>query len=235
MGCNIKQICKRLLQLPLDLCYPPLCLYCQDLLAHRKVLFCPICLEQMSLIDIKGRCRTCFSEIYQGKCERCIKRKVVVQRQIATCEMFGPAKAVFNGIQAGRRDCIPAAASLMAYQWLALKLPLPDLLIPVPSSFWEKQKVGFDSQLMLAIELSKIFSVPVKSILQKKLDREQFLTKGEFHSRIQLSKRKKEMLCDQKVLIVASLLNDDQFRCIGIELKPHFPAQIDALAFATLD
>jgi predicted amidophosphoribosyltransferase len=120
----------------------------------------------------------------------------------------------------------------MAYQWLEMKMPLPDLLIPFPSSFWVKQKWGFDPQLMLADELSKIVSVPVNPLLQRKFDREQFLTKGEFQYRVQLSKKKKAILCDRRLLLIAPILDDAQFRSVGKELKAHFPAQIDALAFA---
>jgi len=160
---------------------------------------------------------------------------VVVQHQIAACEIFGPAKEILSGIQTGKQACIPPAASLMAYQWLEMKMPLPDLLIPFPSSFWEKQKWGYDPQLLLASELGKIFSVPVKPILQRKFDRGQFLTKGEFQYRVQISKRKKEILCDRRVLLIAPVLDDTQFRSAGKEIKPHFPAQIDALAFAVLE
>jgi predicted amidophosphoribosyltransferase len=232
MDCSIKS---RIFQLLLNLFYPPLCLHCQALLSNRQLLFCPICLEQISLIDAKERCRTCFAEIDRGKCNRCIKRKVVIQHQIAACEMFGPAKTILNGIQSGKRECIPAAASLMAYQWLEMKMPLPDFLVPLPSRFLEKQRWGFDPKFLLAFELSKIFAVPVKSILQKKFDRELFLTKGEFQHRVQLSKRKKEILCDRSILIVVPILDDAQLRSIGKELKMHFPAQIDVLAFAAFD
>jgi predicted amidophosphoribosyltransferase len=247
MDCSIKkrrlrsclktglQSFKRVLQLSLDLFYPPLCLHCQVLLSKRKGLFCQTCLEQISLIDSTERCRTCFAEIYKGKCEKCMTRTVVIHRQIAACEAFGPAKAILNGIHLGKNECIPAAASLMAYQWLELKMPLPDLLIPLPTSFWEKQRLGFDVQLKLAMELGKIFSVPIHPILQRKFDRERFLTQGEFYYRIQILERKTGILCDRRVLIIAPLLDDDQFRCIGKELKTYFPAQIDALAFATLE
>lgn len=228
MVCNIK----RRSQWILDLFYPPLCLHCHALLSHRKVLLCPTCTEQISLIHPKERCRTCFAESNQGGCKRCTQRKVVIQHQIAACEIFGPAKEILSGMQTGKRECISAAASLMAYQWIEMQMPLPDLLIPLPSSFWAKQKWGFDPHRMLADELSKIFSVPVKPLLQRKFDREQFLTKGEFQYRIQLSKRKKETLCDRRVLLIAPVLDDDQFRAVGKELKTHFPAQLDALAFA---
>jgi len=123
----------------------------------------------------------------------------------------------------------------MAYQWLELKLPIPDFLVPLPTSFWEKQKLGCDPQISLGIELGKILSIPVKPILQRKFDRDRFLTRGEFHTKIQLRVNKNEMLCDRRVLITAPLLDDAQFRYAGNELKAHFPSQIDALAFAAFD
>jgi DNA-binding XRE family transcriptional regulator len=154
---------------------------------------------------------------------------------MGACEAYGPAKSMLNGIHAGKRECIPAAASLMAYQWLELKMPIPELLIPLPLSFWEKQKWGFDPQLALAKELAKIFSIPVHPILQRKFDRERFFLQGEFHHRIQLSKSRTEILCDRRVLITAPLLDDALFRSVGKELKTCFPAQLDALAFAAFD
>ncbi len=234
MGCSIKKL-KQVLHLPLNLLYPPLCLHCQLLLSERKVLLCPTCLEQISLINSTDRCRTCFAEIHRGRCERCMTRTVVIHRQMAACEAYGPAQAILNGIQAGKSECIPAAAALMAYQWLELKMPMPDLLIPLPLSFWKKQKLGFDFQLKLAKELGKIFSVPVHSVLQSKFDRDRFFTQGEFHHRIQLLNNQRETPRDRRVLITTHLLDDALFRAVGKELNTCFPAQMDALAFATFE
>jgi hypothetical protein len=164
-----------------------------------------------------------------------MQRPFVIHRQIAACEAFGPAQAILNGIHTGKLHCVSAAASLMAYQWVTLKMPLPELLIPFPTSFWEKQRLGFDPHLALALEVGKIFSVPTHSILQKTFDRERFLSQGQFHHRIQLSKSKTEILCDRRVLMTAFLFDDGLFRSVGKELKTCFPAQIDALAFATAE
>ena len=164
-----------------------------------------------------------------------MQRRVVIHRQIAACESYGPTTAILNGIHFGKRECFSAAASLMAYQWLELKMAIPDVIIPLPASFWEKQKLGCDPQISLALELGKIFSIPVKPILKRKFDRERFLTHGEFHTKVQIAQRKNEMLCDRRVLITAPLLDDAQFRNAGKELKAHFPSQIDALAFAAHD
>ena len=215
----------------LNLFYPPLCLHCQVLLPKRQMLFCSARKEILSLIHPQGHCRTCFAEFDHGKCERCMKRTVVIHRQLAACEPIGPAKALLNGIDCGKQECIPAAASLMAYQWLEYKMPLPDLLIPLPSSFWKKQKIGFNPHRMLAEEIGKIFSVPVRSILHRKFDRASFLTQGQFRWSIQCLK--KEKLCDSNILLIASSLDDTLFRSVGKELRLFFPAHIGALAFAS--
>ena len=229
MGFSIKEF---LVNRFLNFLYPPLCLHCKTLLSRRNGLFCSTCLELIALIEPQGRCRCCFAELNQGRCKRCMKRSVVIQHQIAACEEFGPMHTLLQGVLNAKREAIPAAASLMAYQWLALKMSLPDLLVPLPGSFWQRQRFGFDPYEMLALELGKILSVPVHRLLKQKFDRERFLTQGEFRHRILLKAKHNTLVCDRKVLIVAPLLDDVQFRSIGKEFKTYFPAQIDALAFA---
>jgi predicted amidophosphoribosyltransferase len=142
---------------------------------------------------------------------------------------------LLNAIKSGRPDSISAAASLMAYQWLACKRPLPDLIIPLPCTFWEKQKIGFDPHHMLASEIGKVFSAPVHIVLRKAFDHTHFLSHGEFRHRIEVSHRRREVLCDKKILLVAPSLDDTLFRSIGHELKAFFPTQVDALAFAVIE
>lgn len=215
----------------LNLLYPQFCLHCQMYLPERNALFCEACLVLITLVQAQGRCRTCFAELHHGKCKRCIKRSVVIHRQMAACELIGPARSILNGVHSGSCKCISAAASLMAYQWLALEMPLPDLLVPLPYSYWQKQKLGCDPQVGLANELGKIFSVPVSPMLQSKFDLRHFLSHGEFQCRIQCLKKKEKALCDRRVLIVASFLDDFLFRSAGNELKSFFPANLCALAF----
>jgi predicted amidophosphoribosyltransferase len=217
----------------LNVLYPPLCAHCQTALSKRVPLFCPTCLEQIALIDLQGRCWTCFAELHKGRCDRCIHRPVVVHRQFAACEALGPARTLFNALGNGRRECVAPAASLMAYQWLEQKMPLPDLLIPLPISFWQKQQMGFDAHLMLTQEIGKIFSIPTKSVLRRKFDSRHFLTQGELCFRFQVLRKAQEELCDKRLLLIAPMLDDALFRRIGTELKSFFPAQIDALAFVT--
>jgi predicted amidophosphoribosyltransferase len=224
---------RRIIESFLGLLYPRLCLHCSEGLSVRGPLFCTCCLEQLTLVEMKGRCRTCFHELHKGRCDKCIHRKVVIHHQAAACQAMGPANTLLREIHKGGKKCIAAAASLMAYQWLETKLLLPEVLVPLPTSLWKKQKAGFDVQLSLAQELGNIFSISVTPALKAKFDRTHFLTQGEFRHRFEGRRQKGENLCDQRVLLVALEHNDALFQQAGQELKLFFPAQIDALAFAT--
>ena len=215
----------------LNLIYPPLCIHCHHRLSKRGVLFCQLCLEQIALIELKEKCRCCFADLYKGRCERCIKRPVIIQRQIAACEAIGPAKALLVSMQSGRKDCISAIASLMAYQWLELKIPFPHFLIPLPISFWKKQSVGFDVNLLLAHKLSQILSIPLKVLFKKKFDCEHFLQKGEFRSDLHLVAK---LESDQRILLIDPVLEDSSLRSAGQALKIFSPTQIYALSFVDL-
>lgn len=110
---------------------------------------------------------------------------------------------------------------------------LPDYLIPLPLSFWQKQRHGFDVNLTLATEVSKIFSVPIQSALKRKFDRSHFLTQGDVRFHFQLAAKNKEPLCDKRLLLIAPMLDDALLRLAGNELRACFPMQLGALAFAT--
>lgn len=219
----------------LHLIYPPLCVHCQGVLKQRLPRFCQTCLEQIALMEVTDRCRTCFAELYKGKCQRCKQRSVVIQRQLAACECLGPARSLANSLQKGQWEYLSAAASLMAYQWLEQKFHLPDFLIPLPGSLGQKLKSGFDVNEQLTKELSKILAIPTCLALQRKFDHELFLTQGECRFRFEGIKKQMEVLSDQRALLIALHLEDDILRQAGSELKSCFPAQLDALCFVYSD
>ncbi|GEM_PF-6724100 len=215
----------------LRLLYPLLCMHCHKELSIRGPLFCSICLEQLSLVEREGRCRTCFYELHKGRCEKCIHRKVVIHHQLAACEQMGPAHTLLREIDQGNKKAVTAVASLMAYQWLEAQYLLPEILIPLPISFWRQQKIGFDPQQLLSQEIGKIFNLSTLSVLRRRFDHSHFMTQGEFSYRVEGRKQRGDSLCDRRVLLIALEQNDTLFRSAGKELKLFFPTQIDALAF----
>ncbi len=148
---------------------------------------------------------------------------------------MGPAMKLIQGMKKGRKECILPAASLMAYQWLQQQALLPEILIPLPLSFWQKQQHGFDVHLLLAESIGKIFKVPVCAILKRKWDRSRFWTKGEMGYTITPDQNQVGMICERRVLLVALQLSDELNRLAGKELKAFFPAQIHALAFGAFE
>lgn len=210
-----------------DLLYPPLCLHCQVTLPVRGPLFCSLCLEQLELMETANRCRTCFSLFYKGRCERCIHRPVVIRRQLAACEAIGPASTLLAAFLQGKEEVLSGMASLMGYQWLKEKMLLPDLLIPLPGG-GEVKKMSRG----LALEVGKIFDVPVRSSLRQRWDYHRFLKDGEFRNAICV--RKGEPLCDARILLIAPVLDDALLREAAEQLQPYFPAEITALGFGSL-
>ncbi len=220
-------------KLLLGILYPMLCRHCRKAM-DKRAFFCSSCLEQINFIDRQERCRVCFAELNKGRCERCIHRSVVVHRQISACEPLGPAGTLAAALKSGQRESIPAAASLMAYHWIKENLPLPDALVPLPLTFWQKQRLGFDAHRFLAEEIGKIFSMPVYPVLKRRLNWERLRAQGEIESGIQLAKKCKTTLSDQRLLLISPTLDDADLREAGKILRAFFPAQIEALAFSRL-
>ncbi len=222
-----------LLEPLIHLLYPPLCLHCRASLDQPSSLLCSLCFEQMSLLETKGRCLRCFDPLNKGLCGQCIGRKAILRRQMAACERMGAASTILTGIVQGNRKCILAAASLMAYQWLEQNQLIADLLIPLPIPFWQRLRQGTDVNLELAKEVSQIFSAPQVSMLKATFDSHHFLTSGQFQCRFEVNRRKAACLCDQKILLIAPVLNDELFRRAAEELSLFFPGQIDGLSFVS--
>lgn len=214
-----------------SIAYPSLCIHCHRSLEKSKTLLCEMCWEQIEWLDPLHRCRCCFAELHKKRCERCLHRSIVIQRQIAVCERIGPAHTLLHHFQYADSNVISSLAALMAYQWLKQEYLPPDLLIPLPVCFWSRRQLGLDLNFQLACAVGKILAVPVLVSLKQKWDREYFQTHKEFRYRFTLLKKKRDALCDRRLLLIAPLLDDALLRRAAQELKLGFAAQIDALTF----
>jgi predicted amidophosphoribosyltransferase len=184
----------------IDFFYPPSCLHCHTPLDSQR-LFCPPCIEQLTPLDCEGRCPLCFVESDRGKCPRCCKRRVLLRHTLSASERLGPAHTLALAIQAGRRGLIPAAASLMAYQWADKQLASCDALIPVPISLYQRLRLGTDLHLLLAHEIGKLLSIPVVPSLRRHVDWDHFLAEAEMLPNFKVSNH--QYLEDKSVLLIS--------------------------------
>jgi competence protein ComFC len=214
----------------LNILFPPLCLHCEERLEKKRALFCTVCLEQLAPIDQEGRCRICFAE--EDPCQRCITRTVVIKRQAAACSNFGSARTLAAYLEKGNAEFLPAAASLMLLQFFHLQWPLPDLIIPLPGSLWERCKKGKSMNALLVQEMARLLQCPSEIVLRAAFDKRSFLEKAEIRTKPILIERKKKHLCDKRLLLLAVKLDDDLFRQAAEALLEGFASEIFALSFA---
>lgn len=183
-------------------------------------------------METQERCWRCFCHLYKGRCQRCIYRQSLIHRQMAACEIIGPAKKLLEGIDQGCTRCISAAASLMVYQWLEQKQLVPEVIVALPIPLWRRLGKGNDPGLQLAKQVGKIMGAPLVSALKAKLDQTRFLTKAEFGCCFEANKKKAALLCDKRVLLVAPILDDGLFQSAAKELSFYYPGQVGGLSFA---
>jgi len=216
----------------LNILFPPLCLHCEERLEKDRTLFCTACLEQLIPIDPEGRCRICFAE--DNPCQRCMTRTVVIKRQAAACSDFGSARTLAAYLEKGNTQFLSAAASLMLLQFSHLEWPLPDLIIPLPGSLWERCKKGKSMNALLVQELTRLLNCPSEIVLRAVFDKRSFLEEAEIRTKPVLIERKKKHLCDKRILLIAVKLDDDLFRQAAEALQEGFAAEIYALTFVAL-
>lgn len=223
MACNFKSL--------INLLYPPLCLHCQEKLSHIPPLFCASCCTQLSLIPAEGRCRICFCEQEAGPCPRCSRRPSPLCRQLAAIEPMGAAATLLRALLQGREEVIPAAAALMAYQWLEQKLPLPDFLIPLPLSKWRRYQLGFDVNDALARSVGTLLSAPIATVLKSSWDWRAFVETAEM--KVTHKVRAKRSLADKSLLLIAPKLDERALLSAANALQEgYFPKAIYVLSLA---
>ncbi|MBS0621160.1 MAG: hypothetical protein JSS61_06850 [Verrucomicrobia bacterium] len=209
-----------------DLIFPPTCAHCQAPLPSQN-LFCPLCLEQLTPLDTEERCPYCFSETHRGKCALCCKRRVLIHRTLSIAEGIGPAYTLAKGIERGEREWIPAAASLMAYQWIQKQMPSCDLLVPLPCTLHQRLRYGKDLHNLLAQQIGNILSLPVHQALKRGVDWDHFFTEAEVLPRFEAFLPK--TLADRSILLIALSYDDALFRRAAEALTSAYPIQISAL------
>jgi competence protein ComFC len=155
------------MQAILNLIFPPLCLHCKDWIPSQRNPLCQACLQQLTLIEIEGRCLACFGLIDEGQ-KRCADCSVKGFRVAAACEYLGPAITLVHAYKyGGDLHLAKAMAGLMALQFTHLDWPMPDLIVPVPQTTAHYFARGYDQTALLAKELSLLLGRPTHALLKR--------------------------------------------------------------------
>jgi predicted amidophosphoribosyltransferase len=178
-------------------------------------LLCPACLEHLQLLQTTDRCRYCFSGVKNNDvCEKCRRKKVVYKRAAATCSALGPAKTLFHYFKRGTNpELAQSLGALMTMQYLQLQWPLPDVVVPLSTSWLTRLHVGHDPIVSLAREVAKGFEKPL------------------------VCNQKRHPIADKRILLITDELvgENERLRQTATALQEHFPLEIYALAFLRVD
>lgn len=125
------------------------------------------------MIDPKERCRYCFGyeERIQAShiCENCQRQGPLLDCVGAAFDYQGPAATLIRQMKyADQPHLAKGAAAYMTAQFVALKWPFPDLIVPVPMAWSRHLERGFNQSELIAIELAAILGCPLEPLLQRK-------------------------------------------------------------------
>jgi competence protein ComFC len=149
----------------LRLIYPPLCVHCKELQRSQRELLCSVCLNLLELIESSERCPVCFAS-RGSEIHTCTHSTF---RHAAAFDYFGPAAALVRELKySGRVDLAAPLAGYMGVQFSRLNWPLPDVIVPVPISFFRFLSRGYNQSTLLANHLGQILDRPVENILKRK-------------------------------------------------------------------
>lgn len=221
---------KKAVQVLSQICFPPFCLHCDRILDEGAELVCQECHDQFEWIDPKTRCLYCFSSEVSSRrpiCAHCFKQSPLLHRMGAVFENFGVAETLRREFKSGRSYLAKGIAGYMALQWGHLEWPIPDCVVPIPSSFSRRFERGYDLRVLIAEELAKILGRPMINALKR----------TSFETELPLFRRReKEMVEDKRILLVDDLImTRETFKAGAKALLGASPLEIYGLAFCVGD
>jgi competence protein ComFC len=216
--------------------YPPLCLHCHKGTESQRHLLCASCLELLSLLDPCHRCPYCFKSV-EGRmvCHACAALPVVYKKCAGACEAQGPARTMLQLFQRGSLSLAHAMGSLMAMQVLKLNWPLPDLILPLSESYFQKVKHGSDRNFLLARAIGEILNCPVSNLLKRSFNFSCLLEKEMKTFRFQLYPNNFSSclgICDKRLLLVTDAFDRETIRSAVEVLRDGFPLETYVICFA---
>lgn len=136
-------------------------------------IFCQECLNCLEMIDAITRCPFCFSQDYEPEgrvCRECRRHPPLLDRVGAVFDYTGPAAELVCQMKyGGQRHLAEGAGAWMAVQYLDLKWPKPDLIVPVPIEFSHWLERGYNQSQLLGSALENFIHVPQKALLGRRM------------------------------------------------------------------
>lgn len=172
----MKQVYKRLL----DWIYPRRCALCDDVLGRKERYLCKTCRTQIPVPPGEPRCKKCGkpipSEVIEY-CTDCAKREQQYDQGMGVFLYEGAIKKSILRLKSGeRKEYGEFLGKLMSvYGSSFLKRIQPDLIVPVPLHKNKRRSRGYNQAELLAIQISRGFSIPLRTdlVLRKKITKEQ--------------------------------------------------------------
>lgn len=148
-----------------DLIFPPICIHCDEETENRKFPLCKNCLHLLELADPHERCPLCFQILKMNhRCDLSI-------RKAAAFEALAPATTILHYFQKKHAPGFaPAMASFMVLQLIELGWPLPEIVIPLPRSFFRTIGREYDPNKLLAEATAMICGAKMSDCLKCGLD-----------------------------------------------------------------
>ena len=132
-----------------------------------------MCASQVLLINKNERCPFCFSSEFNWEiekcCQECFKRPLLLDGVAAAFDYEGPQATLIKELKYGKKSYL--AKSLGAFlftQLITLDWPIPDLIIPMPSTRLKQLERGFNQSYLIADSLAQLLNGQVTDILKRK-------------------------------------------------------------------
>lgn len=220
-----------------NLLYPPICLHCDGILDNDKEVLCSDCMKLLVTIQPIERCPFCFTSNYEGPhefcCPQCRIDPLPLKRIAAVFDYEGPAASFVRQLKYGGMPYMAkGCGAYLAYQFIELGWPLPDVIIPMPMPILRRLDRGYNQSVLLAEALGQFLDRPVWDILKRKstgfsqagLNVQQ---RKELKSSAFSLRSKRPQLHDKTVLIVDDVMTTgSSLRCCAEALAEAYPAEI---------
>lgn len=218
--------------------FPAKCLTCYEGIPPNTSLLCTGCSSLLELIDPSTRCSTCFSSIEDHPvCENCVHHSFPYTKMASAFDYVGPPAVLIKKMKYEKLFYLAKGMGAFLFaQFDRLEWPLPDLIVPVPISFFRWLERGFNQSALLAEELSLYLGRPCRPLLKRRA--------GDFsQARLPLEKReqlqnssfslsKKSNIEGKKILLIDDVFTTGStLHCCADILAEGNPSAIYALTF----